>query len=35
MAIHILEEGVTIAEAMQQARIKVQEGVNEVLSHAS
>ena len=35
MAIHILEEGVTMAEAMQQARTKVKEGVKEVLSHAS
>ncbi|WP_462324197.1 anthranilate phosphoribosyltransferase [Desulfoplanes sp.] len=35
MAIHILEEGVTMAEAMQQARTKVKEGVSEVLSHAS
>jgi anthranilate phosphoribosyltransferase len=35
MAIHILEEEVPLAEAMQQARIKVHEGVTEVLSHAS
>ena len=35
MAIHILEEGVTLAEAMQQARAKVQSGVTEVLRHAS